>query len=317
MTAKAEAPEDPETDNSAANPEEKTGHCGFAALIGRPNSGKSTLINRLVGEKIAAVSDKPQTTRTQIQGIITLDKGQIIFVDTPGVHKPGYKLNKRMMQSVLDALQNVDLLMLIRDASVKTGQGERYVLDLIKQAARPTFLLLNKIDLLKDKTALLPLIDFYRNEYDFKEVIPVSARTGKNTDVLVDKVLEYLPVGPLLFPDDALTDRNMRAIAAELVREKVLLSTEDELPFATAVVCEQWEEEARLARISCAIYVERESQRAIVIGRGGQKLKQIGMAARQEIEKLLGKKVYLELFVKVHEHWRDDERVLDQLGIEG
>jgi GTPase len=291
--------------------------CGFAAFIGRPNSGKSTLLNKLIGEKIAAVSDKPQTTRTQIQGIVTLDEGQIIFVDTPGVHKPGYKLNRRMMHAVLEALGGVDILLLVRDAAIKTGKGENYVLDLIKQAGRPAFLLLNKIDSLKSRSQLLPLIDFYRQQYDFKEIIPISALTGENTDLLIKKLLEYLPEGQQLFPTDALTDRNMRAIVAEMVREKVLLSTDEELPFATAAVVEKWEEADELARIHCAIYVERDTQRAIVIGRGGQKLKQIGTSARYDIEKLLGKKVYLELFVKVHEHWRDDERILDQLGIEG
>ncbi|MEW6734020.1 MAG: GTPase Era [Acidobacteriota bacterium] len=306
MTAKAEESQHLPT----------TRRCGFVALIGRPNAGKSTLLNRLVGEKIAAVSDKPQTTRTQIQGIITLNEGQIIFVDTPGVHKPGYKLNKRMMQAVLDAMQNVDILLLLRDVTVKTGQGEHYVLELIKQAARPTFLVLNKIDALKDKSQLLPLIDFYRQQYNFQEVIPLSARTGEKLDLLVEKLLEYLPQGAPLFPDDALTDRNMRALAAEMIREKILQMTEQELPFVTAVVCEKWEEEESLVKLNCIIYVERDSQRAIVIGRGGQKLKEIGILARQDIEQLLGKRVYLELFVKVHEHWRNDERILDQLGIE-
>jgi GTPase len=291
--------------------------CGFAAFIGRPNSGKSTLLNKLIGEKIAAVSDKPQTTRTQIQGILTLDQGQIIFVDTPGVHKPGYKLNKRMMHAVLEALQNVDILLLIRDATIKTGQGERYVLELIKQAQRPAFLILNKIDALKERAQLLPLIDFYSKEFEFQEVIPISARKGENIDLLVKKLLEYLPEGQPLFPDDALTDRNTRAIVAEMVREKILLSTDEELPFATAVVCEKWEETEGLVNIHCAIYVERDSQRAIIIGRAGQKLKHVGTAARYDIERLLGKKVYLELFVKVHEHWRNDERILDELGIEG
>jgi GTPase len=300
----------------AETAESKPGRCGLAAFIGRPNAGKSTLLNKLVGEKIAAVSDKPQTTRTQIKGIITRPAGQIIFVDTPGVHKPGYKLNKRMMQAVLDAVENVDILMLIRDATAKTGRGEQYVIDLIKEAQRPTFLLLNKIDLVKDKGALLPLIDGYRQQYEFKEVIPISARTGKHTEVLIEKLLEYLPEGPPLFEEDALTDRNVRVIVPEMVREKILQTTSEEMPFVTAVVCEQWQEEEKLVRIYCAIYVERDSQRPIIIGRGGQKLKQIGTAARYEAEKLLGKKVYLELFVKVQEDWRNNERILDELGIE-
>lgn len=292
-------------------------HSGIVAFIGRPNSGKSTLLNKLVGEKIAAVSDKPQTTRTQIKGILNLPKGQIVFVDTPGVHKPGYKLNRRMMQAVAEALQSVDIVILMRDASIKMGQGERYVLDLIKESARPTFLLLNKVDLVKDKTALFPIIDFYRQEYEFQEIIPLSARTGKNTNILVDKLLEHLPVSPRLFEEDTLTDRSMRSIAAEMVREKVLRFTGEELPFVTAVVTEYWQENTKEANINCAIYVERDSQKAIIIGRAGQKIKQIGSAARKDIENLLGKKIFLSLFVKVKENWRNDERVLDELGLEG
>lgn len=290
---------------------------GLVAFVGRPNAGKSTLLNKLVGEKIAAVSDKPQTTRTQIKGILNLPQGQIVFVDTPGIHKPGYKLNKRMMQAVLEALKDVDVVVLIRDTSTNMGQGERYVLDLIKEAARPTFLLLNKIDLIKEKGALLPIIDFYRQEYEFKEVIPISAKTGDNTKILTDKLLEYLPIGSRLFEEDVLTDRSVRSISAELVREKVLHFTSEELPFVTAVVCESWKEEEAKAEIHCVIYVERDSQRAIIIGRAGQKLKQIGTAARKDIQKLLDKKVDLRLFVKVKEHWRNDEAVLDQLAQEG
>jgi GTP-binding protein Era len=206
--------------------------------------------------------------------------------------------------------------MLIRDVTAQMGQGEKFVLELVKEAKRPTFLLLNKIDALTDRKAVLPLIAQYQHEYDFKEIIPISARKGENTDRLVNTLLEYLPIGPNHFPDDEITDRNTRAIVAEMVREKVLTTTEQELPFATAVIVEKWQEEERLTRIFCAIYVERDSQRAIVIGRGGQKLKQIGMQARQDIEHLLGKKVYLELFVKVQENWRNDERILDELGIE-
>lgn len=290
---------------------------GLVAFVGRPNAGKSTLLNKLVGEKIAAVSDKPQTTRTQIKGVLNLPQGQIVFVDTPGVHKPGYRLNKRMMQAVLEALKDVDIVVLMRDASTKMGQGERYVLDLIKEAARPTFLLLNKIDLIKEKSDLLPVIDFYRQEYDFKEVIPLSAKTGDNTKILVDKLLEFLPIGQRLFEEDALTDRSMRSISAEMVREKVLHFTSEELPFVTAVICESWQEEESKALVHFVIYVERDSQRAIIIGRGGQKLKQIGIAARKDIQNLLDKKVDLRLFVKVKEHWRNDEEVLDQLAAEG
>lgn len=291
--------------------------CGFVAFIGRPNAGKSTLLNKLVGEKIAAVSDKPQTTRTQIQGIITLEKGQIIFVDTPGVHKPGYKLNRRMMHAVAEATDNVDILLLMRDVNIKGGQGEDYVLDIVKKASKPSFLLLNKIDLVKDKSRLLPIIDYYSKNYNFLEIIPISARTGEGTDLLVEKLIEHLPEGEQMFPEDSITDKDLRTIVSELVREKILQSTHDELPFVTAVVCEFWEESEELATIHCSIYVERDSQKAIVIGKNGQKLKFVGTAARKEIKALLGKKVYLELFVKVQHNWRDDERVLDALGIEG
>ncbi len=293
-----------------------TKHCGYIALVGRPNAGKSTLLNYLVGEKIAAVSSKPQTTRTRIQGVITLPKGQIVFVDTPGVHKPGYKLNRRMMHTVIEILQNVDLIMLIRDVTVKSGQGERYVLEMVKQSGRPAFLVLNKIDVLRQKDGLLPLIEWYRQEYEFLEVVPISGLKGEGTDLLIDLAFKHLPEGELIFPEDMLTDVSLRSIAAEMVREKILQSTEEEIPFATAVVCEKWEESEELVKIYCAIYVERKSQRAIILGRGGQKIRQIGTAARYEIERLLSKRVYLELFVKVHEEWRDDEAALDALGIE-
>lgn len=293
-----------------------TTKCGYIALVGRPNAGKSTLLNHLVGEKIAAVSSKPQTTRTRIQGVITLPKGQIVFVDTPGVHKPGYKLNRRMMHTVIEALRNVDLIMLIRDVTVRSGQGERYVLEMVKQSGRPAFLLLNKIDVLKQKDGLLPLIDWYRQEYEFLEVVPISGLKGEGTDLLIDLAFKHLPEGELIFPEDTLTDVSLRSIAAEMVREKILQSTEEEIPFATAVVCEKWDESEQLVKIYCVIYVERKSQRAIILGRGGQKIRQIGTAARYEIERLLSKRVYLELFVKVHEEWRDDEAALDALGIE-
>src|SRR5262249_8539186 len=208
---------------------------GFAALIGRPNAGKSTLLNTLVGEHIAAVSTKPQTTRTRIKGIVTRPEGQIIFVDTPGIHKPGYALNRRMMGLVRDALAQVDVVLLMCDAAAGSGAGDRFALDLVKQAAKPTFLLLNKIALLKDKSKLLPLIERYRNEYEFAEIIPLSARKGDNHELVITKLLEYLPAGQRLFDDEIFTDAIERSIVAELVREKILERTDQELPFATAV----------------------------------------------------------------------------------
>jgi GTPase len=289
---------------------------GFAALIGRPNAGKSTLLNELAGEHIAAVSSKPQTTRTHIQGILTRPEGQIVFVDTPGIHKPGYMLNRRMMGLVVAALAQVDVVLLMRDASTTSGAGDSFTLDLVKQAAKTTLLLLNKIDLLKDKSALLPLMDQYAKEHNFAEIIPISARTGYNQELLVKKLLEYLPEGERLYDPDQFTDQIERRLVAELVREKILERTQEEIPFATAVKTESWQELEDATEIHCVIYVERESQKPIIIGRGGQMLKEVGTIARRDIEKLLGRHVRLHLFVRVQEQWRNDPRILDELGIE-
>ena len=293
-------------------------HSGYVALIGRPNAGKSTLLNRLVGQKIAAVSDKPQTTRFRIQGVITKPEGQIVFVDTPGVHQPGYELNRRMMASVQEALLGVDLVCLIRDASVSTGNGDRFVLDLVKRSEKPALLLLNKIDKLEDKSALLPLIDWYRNEHEWREIIPVSALKDEMTDVLIDSALRHLPEGEPIFSEDELTDQSLRVLVAEIVREKVLHSTGDEIPYVTAVVTERFEEVREdFARIYCVIVVERGSQKKIIIGKGASRLKDIGIRARKEIEELLGHRVHLELFVKVEEDWRNKENLLDEYGLSG
>lgn len=296
------------------NPKRK---CGVVALIGRPNAGKSTLLNRIIGEKIAIVSDKPQTTRTRISGVLTRPEGQIVFLDTPGIHKPGYKLNRRMMAIVADALSTVDLILLMIDATQSMGSGDRFALDLIKRAGTPVFLLPNKVDALKDKTKLLPLIERYSTEQTFEQVIPISARTGDGVELLIESVLSFLPEAPLLYPEDEMTDQPERFLAAELVREKILQMTGDELPYVTAVATERWEDADDITRIHCVILVERASHKAIVIGKGGGRLKKIGTAARADIEKLLGRRVFLNLFVKVREHWRDDERVLDELGIQG
>ena len=293
-----------------------TFHSGYAALIGRPNAGKSTLLNRIVGEKIAAVSNKPQTTRHRIQGIYTDEKGQIIFVDTPGVHKPGHLLNRRMMAAVHDALMSVDVVVLMRDASVSTGNGDRFVLDLVKQSGKPSVLVLNKIDKVKIKAEILPLIEFYSKEYDFAEIVPVSALKGEAIDNLLSQILKHLPESEAIFSKDELTDQPMRSIVAEMVREKILRSTGEELPYVTAVVTERWDEsDPERLQIYCAIYVERPSQKGIIIGKGGSMLKQIGSEAREDIEKLLGRHVHLQLFVKVVEDWRNKERELDEMGI--
>lgn len=289
---------------------------GYVALVGRPNAGKSTLLNRLVGEKIAAVSNKPQTTRHKIQGIVTRDDGQIVFVDTPGVHKPGHLLNRRMMAAVHDAILNVDLLVLMRDASVSTGNGDKFVLELVKNSAKPAVLVLNKIDKIRDKNLLLPLIESYSNEYDFAEIVPVSALKGDAIDNVLTQIVKHLPVGDAIFGEDEMTDQPLRQIAAEMVREKILASTGDEIPYVTAVVPELWDEsDAEVTRIFCAVYVERESQKKIVIGKGGSRIKDVGTKARLDIEKLIGKKVFLKLFVKVVEDWRNRERDLDEMGV--
>jgi GTP-binding protein Era len=296
---------------------DQTTHTGYVALIGRPNAGKSTLLNRVVGQKIAAVSDKPQTTRFRIQGVITKPEGQIVFVDTPGVHLPGYELNRRMMAAVQDALLGVDLVCLIRDASVSTGNGDRFVLDLIKRSEKPALLLLNKTDKLEDKAALLPLIEWYRNEYEWREIIPISALKADMTDVLIERALRHLPEGEPIFSEDELTDQPLRVMVAEIVREKILHVTGDEIPYVTAVVTERYEEVREdFARINCVIVVERASQKKIIIGRGASRLKEIGIRARREIEELLGHRCHLELFVKVEEDWRNSPHLLDEFGLE-
>jgi GTPase len=283
---------------------------GFVSIIGRPNAGKSTLLNALVGEKLAIVTRKPQTTRNRIQGIINVERknkrpaGQIVLIDTPGVHKPINSLNRRMMNEVYDALEGCDLLLLIVDATAKFGTGDKFVLDIVKKSGQPCFLLLNKIDVL-DKQKLLPLIAEYKERHEFAEVIPISAMKGQGLDTLLDAVVKALPEGPRYFPKDQLTDQPERFLVAELIREQVLLATEQEVPYATTVLIDQYEEGARLTRIAATIYCEREGQKAILIGKQGANLKKIGTAARLQIQGLLNTKVFLELFVKVRAGWRD------------
>jgi GTP-binding protein Era len=298
------------------SPQPETYRAGYVAFIGRPNAGKSTLLNSLVGQKIAAVSDKPQTTRFKIQGVITKPEGQIVLVDTPGVHKPGYEMNRRMMATVQDALLGVDLVCLIRDASVATGSGDKFVLELIQRAQKPALLLLNKTDKLKDKSKLLPLLEWYSNEYDWAEMIPISALRGNVADVLPKQMIKNLPAGEPLFDEDELTDQSVRTMAAEIVREKILQTTQEEIPYVTAVVVEKWDDEREdFTRIHCAIFVERASQKKIVIGKGAARLKDIGIEARRDIESLLGHRCHLELFVKVEKDWRDRQNLLDDMGI--
>ena len=292
---------------------------GFATIIGRPNAGKSTLLNALVGSKIAIVSHKPQTTRNRVQGIINLPakKGrpaaQVILIDTPGVHRPDTRLNQRMMQEVRDGLEGCDLVLLITDVTEKFGPGEQFVINMAKKTETPTILLLNKIDRVPQKDRLLFIIDRWRHLHDFAEVIPISALKKENLDVVLDAVVNALPKGQPYFPSDQMTDQPLRFLAAEMVREQVLLETEQELPYATTVIVEQYEEEGRLVRIAATIYCERDSQKPILIGKGGSMLKKIGTAARKQIETLLEKKVFLELFVKVRPGWRESKQFVEEL----
>ena len=290
---------------------------GFVSIIGRPNAGKSTLLNALVGEKLAIVTRKPQTTRNRIQGIVNVEhkgkrpSGQIVLVDTPGVHKPINTLNRRMMKEVYDALEGCDLLLLIVDATEKFGTGDKFVLDIVKKTGQPCFLLLNKIDAL-DKQRLLPLIAEYKERHDFAEVIPISAMKKQGLDTLLDAVVKKLPEGPRYFPKDQITDQPERFLVAELIREQVLLATGQEVPYATTVLIEQYEERGKLTRIAAAIYCERDGQKAILIGKQGSNLKKMGTAARLQIERLLNTKVFLELFVKVKPGWRDSRQFVEE-----
>jgi GTP-binding protein Era len=289
---------------------------GYASLVGRPNAGKSTLLNRIIGEKIAIVSDKPQTTRNRILGVKNYPEGQIAFVDTPGIHRPLHRLNVRMVDSAVETFREVDVIALVFDASTRPGRGDEYVAALLKNVRTPAVLVLNKIDLVA-KAKLLPLIDQAQRWHDFAAIVPVSAATGDGLDRLERVLLEQLPDGEPGYPDDYLTDQPERALVAETVREKVLQHTRDELPFSTAVVVDQFNEEDRdrLLRLYCTIFVEVESQKRIVIGRGGDMIKQIGTDARRDLEAFFGTKVFLDLRVKVNPDWRDNDRVLDEIGV--
>jgi GTP-binding protein Era len=291
---------------------------GFVSIVGRPNAGKSTLLNKLVGEKVAIVTPKPQTTRNRILGIVNVSArkgrpaGQIVFIDTPGVHKPDSWLNKKMMREVHEALEGRDAILLIVDATEEFGPGDRFTLDLVKKVGGLVFLLLNKIDRL-EKPRLLPVIAEYDKLHDFREIIPISALKGDGLELLLDRILAALPEGPRYFPKDQITDQPERFLAAEIVREKVLLETTEEVPYASTVMVERWEESPRLTSIAALIYCEREGQKKIIIGRSGEMLKKIGTAARWEIERILGTKVFLELFVKVRPDWRESREFVEEL----
>ena len=290
---------------------------GFVSIIGRPNAGKSTLLNRLVGTKLAIVSDKPQTTRTRILGVKNYQDAQAVFLDTPGIHRPLHRMNVRMVDVALETIRDVDVLGLVLDVAEKLGKGDRYVLDLVKDVKIPVFLILNKIDLIK-KTKLLPLIGQFGQEQRFAEIIPVSAATGDNVDRLERAIIDRLPEGPPLYPDDYLTDQPERVMAAEIVREKLLQFTHAEIPFSSAVVVDRFEEpadEGGLLRLHCTIVVDRESQKPIVVGKGGEMIKRIGTAAREELERFFSTRVFLDLRVRVAVDWREDERVLQDIGV--
>jgi GTPase len=305
---------------------------GYVALIGRPNAGKSTLLNALVETKVAIVSDKPQTTRTRILGVKTTPKSQIVFVDTPGVHRPLHRLNVRMVDTALDALRSLDVVVVVVDAAEATGKGTEFVLGLLEGIRQPVVLALNKVDLVA-KTALLPKMAWFQERFAFADIVPIAAKTGDGVAALEAVIATHLPEGEPAFPEDYLTDQPERRIAAELVREQVLAVTMDELPFSTAVVIDQFEEVATgrtpapdadsdepvrdLLRIACSILVDRPSQKPILIGKGGEMVKRIGTAARLEIQKFFGTRVFLDLVVKVAPDWRENERVLDDLGIQG
>jgi GTP-binding protein Era len=286
---------------------------GYVTVLGRPNSGKSTLVNALVGRKVAIVSPKPQTTRLRIQGIVNRENAQIVLTDTPGIHKPASALNQQMMEEVQQSLDGVDILALVADASVDFGAGDRYALDWVRRFHGKSFLILNKIDLFRDKRKLLPRIEIYSRDHTFTEIFPVSALTGNGMPALEKSLIDHLPEGVPFFPQDQFTDQPERFLAAELVREKAILKTREELPHAIAVLVDTYEETEKLLHIRATLYVEREGQKGIVIGKGGLMLKQIGTEARLELESMLGAKIFLELYVKVLPNWRDNPAIVRQL----
>jgi GTP-binding protein Era len=291
----------------------ETFHSGFVSLIGLPNAGKSTLLNAMVGQKVAIVADKPQTTRTSIQGVVTLPEAQIVFVDTPGIHKADSPLNKRLMDTVRGAMEERDLLLFVADATRKFGEEDKRAIGLARKPGTPVVLVLNKVDLLRDKASLLPLIEEYKNIFDFAEYIPVSATKRTGLADLQNTILKYLPEGPRYFPDDYVTDQPERFLASELIREKVLLATRQEVPHSVAVTVDRWEESPEITRIYASIHVEREGQKGIVIGQGASMLKEIGTLARQEMERLFDMKIYLDLHVRVEPGWREKRAFLNAL----
>jgi GTPase len=287
-------------------------HSGFIAILGRPNAGKSTLVNKLVGRKVAIVSPRPQTTRNRIQGMLNRENGQVVLIDTPGIHRATTALNRQMMQEVTQAVDGVDIVSLIVDATEDFQVADRHSVEWVKRFSGPVYLLLNKVDRTR-KDRLLPLIDRWRREHDFEEIFPISALTGEGTLDLVESWIARLSEHPAYFSEDQYTDQPERFLAAEIVREKAILLTREELPHAVAVLVDDFEEGEKLLKIRATIYVEREGQKGILIGRGGSMMKEIGTAARKELEELLGVKIFLELFVKVQANWRGNRAMVKQL----
>lgn len=288
---------------------------GFISIIGRPNVGKSTFLNRVVGQKIAIMSDKPQTTRNKVQGVVTTDESQLVFIDTPGIHKPKHKLGDFMVKSARNTLKEVDVIMFMVNADEPIGGGDRFIIDMLEHTETPVFLIINKIDLVHPD-ALLTTITTYMEVYDFSEVVPLSALNGNNVDRLMETLTKYMPAGPKYYPDDQVTDHPERFIISEFIREKVLHLTREEIPHSVAVVIEKIErdEERGIIDVSATIIVDRDSQKGIVIGKKGALLKEIGTKARHDIEMLLGTKVFLELWVKVQKDWRNKPGQLREFG---
>jgi GTP-binding protein Era len=290
---------------------------GTVAIVGRSNVGKSTLLNRLLNEKIAIVSEKPQTTRTRILGVVHAPGAQVALLDTPGLHKPQHLLNRRMVRTAVETLEEADLLFVLMDATTLPGPGDLLALDYVKSAlkkrSRPVILVLNKVDLV-NKMKLLPVIDAYARMFAWTEVVPVSAQTGDNVQRLLTVTVSHLPEGEGVYDEDTVTDQSMRTLAAEMIREKLLRQTHEEIPYSLAVEIDEFVEEGKLARITASVLIERESHKAIVIGKHGERLKTVGTEARIDMERLFGMKVFLQLWVKVREAWREDEHALVELG---
>jgi GTP-binding protein Era len=289
---------------------------GFVAVVGRPNVGKSTLVNRLVGQKVAIVSDKPQTTRNRILAVVNRPGGQIVLLDTPGIHKPMHKMNQRMVETAVSSVGQAELVLWLVEVGEAPGPGDRYVRDVLAKVGRPVILGLNKIDTVR-KPQILPALDAYHRLHEFLELIPFSALNGENAELVAERLIAHLPEGERLYPEDFLTDLPERFFVAEMIRERILHHTREELPYTTGVIIDSFKEEPSLVRIQASVLVERESHKGIIIGRGGSMLKTIGTEARHQIEGFLGAKVFVGLFVKVREHWREDPRILAEMGLSG